>query len=432
MFQSSKYRELMRSYAKDPFNLEDNFALGLLYEDDGHNAGAASHYLRTAEFGVDKNPLLAYEALLRLAGVMDRQTHRFLSARWALLQAVALQPRRPEGYFLLSRFYERAGEYGDCYFVACMGLANADFSCAPLRSATGYPGKYGLIFERAVSSWWVGYREESISLFRELNQMRDLDPLHRAAVSNNLHNFGLGHEVPKTTQVPEGALCFDIGANRGDATRVALDSGYSRVLAIEPGPAILELLRANFSGDPRVEILDLAVSNTDDQTVTFYEAEEDGLSTLNIEWLTGETARYKDRPYREVTARTITMNTLISQHGLPDLVKIDVEGAEDWVLRGMTCNPGPKHVALEWHVEELPKVFEMLCRLRDVNGYREYALQYITHHLHAPIEYRTLDGLTYESLVAWHDEMRGPWESGGWIEAGRLRPTADAGMFWVR
>jgi FkbM family methyltransferase len=256
--------------------------------------------------------------------------------------------------------------------------------------------------------------------------------MHRAAVSNNLHNFNLGHEIQTTAQVPSGSLCFDIGANRGEATRVALESGYSRVLAVEPGPTILESLRANFAGDSRVEILDLAVSDTNGQTVTFYEAEEDGLSTLNIDWLTGHTARYKDRPYREVVAETTTMDTLISKYGLPDLVNIDVEGAEDWVLRGMTCNPGPKHVALEWHVEDLPKVFEMLCRLRDVNGYREYALQYITHHLHAPAEYRPLDGLTYESLLGWHDEMRAPWESGGWIDAGRLRATADAGMFWVR
>lgn len=429
MFQHEKYQEWMKRYSESPFDPEVNFVMGLIYEDCGQNAGAASFYIRTAEFGYETHRLLAYEALLRLSGVIDRQMHRFFSARGSLLKAIALEPKRPEGYFLLSRMYERVPEYEDAYFIASMGLANSDFTVGPLRSRIEYPGVHGLIFEKAVSGWWVGHKQESLDLLLMLNKM-ELDPVHRAAVNNNLRNLGYEHEIVGATRVPRGNLCFDIGANRGEATGVALNSGYAKVIALEPAPTIYKTLLGNFGSDERVVCLDLAVSDSDGDVVTFYEAEEDGLSTLNIDWLTADGARYAGKPFHEVKAETVTMDTLIERYGLPDLVKIDVEGAEDWVLRGLTKKPG--NLALEWHVEELPKVYEMLCRLRDINGYTEYGLQYITHHLHAPTEYQPLETFTMDSLMEWHQQESVKWEAGGWVDGGRLRATADAGMMWVR
>lgn len=429
MFQHVEYRRLMRVFVEDPFNQEVNFDLGLLYDEAGHNAGAASFYIRAAEFGRDQDTLLVYESLLRLSAVLDRQRHRMFSARGSLLRAIALKPKRPEAYFLLSRFYERLPEYEDAYFIACMGLAHAEFDGEPLRTDVQYPGSYGLLFEKSVAAWWIGLKDESLDGFRALNRV-ELDPQHRQAVENNLRQMGWGHEVVSSSSVPAGKLFFDVGANRGEATGVALSAGYEKVVAFEPGPRILELLKQNYGNDERVVISSLAVSDTDGETVRFYEADEDGLSTLNPDWLMGGDSRYYGKPFREIEAETATLDTLIGEYGLPDLIKIDVEGAEDWVLRGLTLKP--ENLAFEWHVEELPKVFTMLQRLRDVNGYSQYALQYITHHLRAPVEYRPLEEITLESLFAWHLEAKGPWESGGWQEAGGLRPTADAGMMWVR
>lgn len=429
MFQTEKYRMWMGRYAQDAFDPETNFILGLIYEDAGHNAGAASFYLRTAEFSMEKDSLLAYEALLRLSFVIDKQCHRFYSARGALLKAVALEPKRPEGYFLLSRFYERVPEYEDAYFVACMGLENSDFTVGPLRTNLQYPGIHALLFEKAVSGWWVGKRAESLNIFSILNNM-DLDPLHRGAVTSNMVNLGIGDRVRGNTAVPEGRLFFDIGANRGEAVGVALGNGYERVVALEPAPVIYSTLIGNYGSDPRVVCLDLAVSDVSDATVPFYEAEEDGLSSLEIDWLTGEDARYRGRAFHEIEVRTVTMDDLIEQHGLPDLVKIDVEGAESSVIRGLSKKP--TNLVFEWHEEELHKVYDNLVRLRDINGYTEYALQYITYHIHAPKDYRQLKDLTLESLLAWHEEAKVSWEAGEWIHGGRLRATADAGMMWVK
>lgn len=429
----SDYQTLVDNYAGFETDPERNFNFGVFYDSLGQNAGAASFYIRTAEFGYETHKDLAYEALLRLGLVIGRQSHRFFSARGSLTKAIGLAPERPEGYFLLSRFYEQAKEYEDSYFVACMGLAHAKFDgLSPLRTDVGFPGEYGLLFEKAVSGWWIGYKDEASSILLKLNKMK-LDPIHRQAVTNNMKTLGLEEFITTidfSSQVPRGDLCFDIGANVGEATLQALQAGYGRVVALEPAPRVYESLKNNFQYDHRVVTLKLAVSDKAGEEVEFYECVEDGLSTLDKDWLTGENARYRGKQYQTINVKTTTINKLAKLYGVPDLVKIDVEGAEALVIKGMSCKP--KNLAFEWHVEHLDQCFKMLKRLCKKNGYTEYALQYITHHMHAPKTYRQLEGLTLSDLLSWHEEMRWAWESSGWVEAGGLRPTADAGMIWVR
>jgi FkbM family methyltransferase len=128
-------------------------------------------------------------------------------------------------------------------------------------------------------------------------------------------------------------LCFDIGANRGDFTVAALEKGYD-VVAVEAAPKVFGELVGNFIYNPRVTPLKFAVSGSDYQRVEFYEAEEDGLSTLNEGWLTDPELPYAGKPYRTTAATTITLDKLALLYGTPDLIKIDVEGWEMSVLSG--------------------------------------------------------------------------------------------------
>ena len=117
-------------------------------------------------------------------------------------------------------------------------------------------------------------------------------------------------------------LFFDVGANRGDATVAALNLGYD-VIALEPSRVYADLVK-NFIYDSRVIPLKFAVSDKDNERVEFYEAQEDGLSTLNKEWLTSDTMPYAGKPFRTIHATTITIDTLAKIYGEPDLIKIDV------------------------------------------------------------------------------------------------------------
>jgi FkbM family methyltransferase len=226
----------------------------------------------------------------------------------------------------------------------------------------------------------------------------------------------------------ETNLLFDIGANRGDATSAGIDKGFKKIISIEPAPITFSTLVRTFIYTDSVIPLKLAVGSTNNELVEFYECVEDGLSTTEKAWLTDPSMPYNGKQFRTIAAITCTLDYLIDYYGVPDLVKIDVEGAESEVFAGLTKKP--KNLAFEWTIETLDQHIEQLHRLKKVNGYKEYALQYITHHLDQPKEYRPLKDP--EDLRSWIEETAELWVGGEWLRQGRLRPTADVGMIWVK
>ena len=219
-------------------------------------------------------------------------------------------------------------------------------------------------------------------------------------------------------------LCFDIGANRGDFTLAALGKGYD-VVALEPAPRVFAQLVNNFIYNPNIIPLRFAVSGSDYERVEFYEADEDGLSTLNPDWLTSDSMPYAGKPYRTISATTITLDTLALKYGVPDLIKIDVEGAEWSVFKGLSSKMGT--IAFEWTLATLADHQLQLEYLLH-GGYTEVAPQFIEHHCQEPqgwFDIKTFD------LGKWHNTYAPYWTDGEWKRSG-LRPTADVGMLWVR
>lgn len=222
-------------------------------------------------------------------------------------------------------------------------------------------------------------------------------------------------------------LLFDIGANRGDATVAGLNKGYD-VVALEPAPRIFAELVKNFIYNPRVTPLRYAVSDKDYERVKFYECVEDGLSTLDKDWLTKDGMPYAGKSHRECEVTTITIDRLCEVYGEPDLIKIDVEGAEWAVLKGMTRKYSK--LAMEWTFETLDE-HDKQCDYLYSLGYRSVAPQYIMPHLEEPEEWLELLPDNNKQMLIWHQETSDDWINGGWQKAG-LRPTADVGMLWVR
>lgn len=220
-------------------------------------------------------------------------------------------------------------------------------------------------------------------------------------------------------------MLFDIGANRGDACYAALSRGFTKVVALEPAPRIYRELVKNFIYSPVIPVR-MAVSNTNNETVEFYEAEEDGLSTLNKDWLTADNLPYQGKPFRTIRATTITMDQLVEIYGTPDLTKIDVEGAEWSVFEGMSRYHGP--LTFEWTDVTAQEHQDQLQYLYSSLGYTEVGPQFITHHLEEPDEWYPIKDF---NLFYWVSEHAAEWKKTGWKKAG-LRPTSDVGMCWVR
>lgn len=127
--------------------------------------------------------------------------------------------------------------------------------------------------------------------------------------------------------LPAGALCFDVGANYGAKTEVLLQAG-ARVVAFEPQIDCLEELQSRMGANPRLTTLRAAVGSAEG-TLTMYVGKHRTTSTLVKGW---ETADVVDTVEVNVT----TLDVAIGRFGVPDYVKIDVEGFEQEVLGGLT------------------------------------------------------------------------------------------------
>ena len=183
----TEIEELLIQYSLDTENPILNFNVALWYEERGHNAAALSYFLRCAERADDK--LLAYEALIHGSNCYDRQGTRDGTSKGILQQAMCLYPERPEARFLLSRFSERRQWWQDCYIYASEALDNCDFECEPLKTDVEYPGKYGLLYEKAISSWWWGKIDDTKKILIDLKNNYEINRIYSDLINDHLKNF---------------------------------------------------------------------------------------------------------------------------------------------------------------------------------------------------------------------------------------------------
>lgn len=175
---------LLELYINSPYCSRINFYMAVYYHGIGQTASAISYYLRAAERA--EEDLLRYECLLRAAICFESQGCRNNSVEGMLQHAVALMPQRPEGYFYLSRFYERTQKWFNGYLIASIGEKVSCKYVSPLKEKLDYPGFYGIIFEKAICSWQTGLCEDSRNIFKYLSIYEPLDTSHRKAVIDNL------------------------------------------------------------------------------------------------------------------------------------------------------------------------------------------------------------------------------------------------------
>lgn len=165
--------ELLTEYSQDTENAELNFKIGLWYEYHGQDAAALSFFLRGAERADDDN--LAYECLIHGAYSYDRQGTRDMTSKGIFQQALCLLPKRPEAYYHLSNFCRKRSLWQECYIYSSTALNFAEFEDnVILRTDVHYPGKYAIMYEKALAAWDWGKIKESYDLLEDIKQNYDI------------------------------------------------------------------------------------------------------------------------------------------------------------------------------------------------------------------------------------------------------------------
>jgi FkbM family methyltransferase len=168
-------------------------------------------------------------------------------------------------------------------------------------------------------------------------------------------------------------LIYDIGANRGVKAEIFLKLG-ARVIAVDPDVSNQKTLTERFLAyrlrRKPIVVVGKAVSDRNGHE-TFWVSEPGfEMNTLNAKWaetLEKDPARFgrtfEFREKRQV--ETITLERLISTYGRPFYIKIDVEGYEPNVLKGLqTAVP---YVSFEVNLPDFKSEGEQcIVRLREI------------------------------------------------------------------
>lgn len=178
-------------------------------------------------------------------------------------------------------------------------------------------------------------------------------------------------------------LIFDIGANVGSWTMSNINSA-DRFVTIEASPRTFERLKNNINNN-KVQLLEYAVCNNNGQDITFYDAKCNTLSTINKEWLTAHTSRFHNyTKYNEIKCKTITIDSLIKTYGIPDLIKIDVEGGEYECISSLTQKVDM--LCFEWASEVNNITIKCLDYLHTL-GFTKFFIQAEDNYSFRPTEF---------------------------------------------
>ena len=173
--------------------------------------------------------------------------------------------------------------------------------------------------------------------------------------------FDFAHEF-----VQAGSVVWDVGANVGLMSIAAAQRAgvAGKVMAIEPDIWLAALLRKSAAMQPptsaRIQVIPAAVF--DSPTIASFNVAKRGRASNFLSAAGGSTQAGGVR--ETVSVLTITLDWLLEQGVAPDVLKIDVEGAESNVLKGAqrVLAEARTVVLIEVYEKSADEVTEMFLR----------------------------------------------------------------------
>ena len=204
-------------------------------------------------------------------------------------------------------------------------------------------------------------------------------------------------------------MYFDIGSNIGNWSLSNLNN-CDKIIAVEASPNTFKNLLININDNSKITCLNYAVCNSQEEYVTFYDCIANTVSTINREWLDSENSRfYRQFSYNTIKCKPITIDKLIEIYGVPELIKIDVEGGEFETISSLTKKIN--NLCFEWASETNEITFKCIDYLQKL-GYKDFSIQYEDNYTYRPNIYT--DSITVKKLL------------------NKTTPKKEWGMIWTK
>ena len=133
--------------------------------------------------------------------------------------------------------------------------------------------------------------------------------------------------------INQGDLMFDVGANIGSKTDMFLSKG-ARIVCFEPQPECAKILQQKYGDNQNVIIVKKGLAEKPGNLSLSICTAANVISTFSDKWKTGRFANYNWN--KVVTVEVTCLDEMIKTYGLPKYCKIDVEGFEYQVLKGLS------------------------------------------------------------------------------------------------
>ncbi|MFO7624290.1 MAG: FkbM family methyltransferase [Anaerolineales bacterium] len=163
-----------------------------------------------------------------------------------------------------------------------------------------------------------------------------------------LRYYGIPFRIHRLTHfyaqfIRPGDLCFDIGSHLGNRI-LAWSRLGARIVAVEPQPVAMKFLKMMYHKRSNVILVESALGAEKGDMTLFVDPRNPTVATLSLDWIMKVrllSSFSKERWSTTLTVPVTTLSELINQYGQPSFCKIDVEGFEYEVLKGinrpLTC-----------------------------------------------------------------------------------------------
>ncbi|HAW57759.1 MAG TPA: hypothetical protein DCX03_01890 [Bacteroidales bacterium] len=178
---------------------------------------------------------------------------------------------------------------------------------------------YSLLFDGADT--WVVLRTNVI--LKYINEFNSV-----SKIITDTGQFENGEIERVIENLNEGSIFFDIGANVGIySISVAKKFSDIHIFAFEPVPNTAQIFKENViknNVSSKILLIEEAVTNTD------------GFVNITMDFHSSNYITICDSKYNCKLVRSTTIDTFVKANKIPkiDLIKIDVEGKENYVLKG--------------------------------------------------------------------------------------------------
>jgi FkbM family methyltransferase len=175
-------------------------------------------------------------------------------------------------------------------------------------------------------------------------------------------------------------LAFDIGANNGDFADTIINE-FETVICFEPIPYLINgKLAEKSKKNKNMKVDSRAISDKTGITKMLICPDSYAISTLENSW--AYSSRFSDHHSftESIEVHTITLEEAIKNYGIPDYIKIDIEGHEPKVLNAFNSMLDNTVFCFEWTEEYKNELIETINHL-DLIGYKKFYISWQDKYL---------------------------------------------------